>query len=166
MRPASIRAAVETPRLGAVGAAVEQPGTALEDALLLGERGIKRHAGGLLHDQRQIGRVEHVERRAERHRREVDGIDRIVRREVARIEPQQALAKLPHVEGRIDQQLGEIRLMIAITDNQEFLAREVALEARKESRIARFAFARRRRYCSPQAWRRRVTTRWCESARN
>src|SRR5690242_1107521 len=86
--------AVEAPRLGAIGAAVEQPGTALQDPLLLGERGIKRHAGGLLHDQRQIGRVKQVERRAKRRRREVDGIDRIVGREIARIEPQQAFAKL------------------------------------------------------------------------
>src|SRR5262245_36373545 len=45
---------IEAPRLGAVGAGVEQSLAALEDLLLLREGGIERQAGRFLDDQRQI----------------------------------------------------------------------------------------------------------------
>src|SRR5262245_43625158 len=130
---------VEAARLGTIAAAVEQASAALEDALLLGEGGIERHARRLLHDQRQVGRVEHVEGRAKRDRLEVDGIDRIVGRVVARIEPQQPLTEIPRVERRLDQMLGEIRLMVAIADDEKLLAWEIALEAAEERLVVALA---------------------------
>ena len=54
---------VEAARLGAAGAAIEQAAAALEDALLLGKGRVERQARRLQHDERQIGRVERVERR-------------------------------------------------------------------------------------------------------
>jgi hypothetical protein len=38
--------------------------------LLLGERGIERNAGGFEHDQRQIGRIDRVDRGRDVTRRE------------------------------------------------------------------------------------------------
>src|SRR5712675_3295207 len=67
--------AVEAPHLGAAGAWIEQPVATLHDLLLLGETGIERQAGGLLNEQRQIGRVERIERGRDVDRREIDRID-------------------------------------------------------------------------------------------
>src|SRR5437016_7255506 len=48
---------VEAACLGPAGAIIEQALAALEDAFLLGERGIERKPGRLLHHQRQIRRI-------------------------------------------------------------------------------------------------------------
>src|SRR5262245_33432585 len=69
---------VEAARLGAAGAGIEQPLAALEDPLLLGERRIEWQARGLLHDQRQVGPLDGVERGAEVRRFEVHRVDRVV----------------------------------------------------------------------------------------
>ena len=53
---------VEAPRLRAAGAGVKKALAALENSLLLGERGIERQAGRLLHDERQIRSLDRVER--------------------------------------------------------------------------------------------------------
>src|SRR4029077_9314115 len=57
--------AVEAPRLRAAGTGVEQPLAALENALLLGEGGIERQAGRLLHHERKIGPLDRIERGGE-----------------------------------------------------------------------------------------------------
>src|SRR5262249_28393588 len=54
---------IETPCLRAAGAGVKKPLAALENSFLLGERGIERQAGRLLHDERKIGPLDRVERR-------------------------------------------------------------------------------------------------------
>src|ERR1035441_5522011 len=79
---------VETARLGAAGAAIEQAMAALQDRLLLGEGRIERHAGGLLDHQRKIWRVERLKRGGQIGRLEIHRIDRIVTRKVARVERQ------------------------------------------------------------------------------
>ena len=111
----------------------------MEDSLLLGEGGIERHARGLLHDQWQVRRVEHVEGRAQRDRREVDGIDRIVGRVVARVETQQSLAEVPRVERRINQVLGEVRLMVAVTHDEKLLAGKIVLKPGEELLVVALA---------------------------
>src|SRR3981081_2107501 len=61
---------VETPRFGAIVALIEQPVAALHDLLLLDEAGIARQARGFLDDQRQIRRIEPVQRGRHVHRPE------------------------------------------------------------------------------------------------
>src|SRR5476649_1371615 len=63
---------VETPRLRAAGAAIKQPMAALQDLLLFGEGRLKRQSGGLLDDQRQVWRLQRVERRRNVDRFEID----------------------------------------------------------------------------------------------
>jgi len=72
--------------LAAAGTGVEHAVAALQDFLLLGERGIERQARGLLHHQRQVGRIQGIERRGQLDRLEIDGVDRVIGGEVARIE--------------------------------------------------------------------------------
>ena len=76
---------VEAAGLGAAGALEKQSVAALQNFLLFGERRIERQAGRLLHDQRKIGRLQPVERRRQILRREVDRVDGVVGREVARV---------------------------------------------------------------------------------
>src|SRR5262249_26090831 len=47
------------------GGVVKKPLAALENSFLLGERGIERQAGRLLHDERKIGPLDRVERRGQ-----------------------------------------------------------------------------------------------------
>ena len=57
--------AIEPARLGAVGAAVEQAVAAPEYLFLLEEGCVERKARRLLHDQRQVRRIERIQRGAE-----------------------------------------------------------------------------------------------------
>src|SRR5882724_4645305 len=61
---------IEATRLGAAGAGVEQPLAALQNSFLLGEGGIERQAGCLLHNERKIGALNRVERGGE-----IDGFE-------------------------------------------------------------------------------------------
>src|SRR6266705_3202949 len=95
---------IEAPRLSAAGAGVKKPLAALENFLLLGERGIERQAGRLLHDERKIG-------------------------------------SLDLVEPRLEHEGGEIRLVIAVANQEERLAGKVACEAIEQPRIVAKAHA-------------------------
>src|SRR5580704_1515635 len=88
--------AVELARLRAVIAAVEQSIAAQEDLLLRGKRRIERQARGLLHDQRQIGTFQGIERRRDVDRFEVDGVDRVIGGEITLVPRHQAA-----LDGRI-----------------------------------------------------------------
>src|ERR1700680_4450481 len=99
--------AVEMARLGTVIAAVEQSVAAQEDLLLLGERRIEREAGVLLHDQRQIGTFQGIERRGDVDRFEVDGVDRVIGGEIALIPRHQAALDGRVTEAGLDQVRGE-----------------------------------------------------------
>src|SRR5262245_50383417 len=85
---------VEAARLCAVRTAVEQAAAALEDSLLLGERGIKRDARAFQRDERKIRRLDHVERGWERERPEIDRVDGVVGRKVADVVGRNALRNL------------------------------------------------------------------------
>src|SRR4029077_15510131 len=63
---------IEAARFGTMVAAVEQAVAALEHFLLLDEARIERHPGGLLHDQRKVGRLDPLARRRQVQRPEVD----------------------------------------------------------------------------------------------
>src|SRR6266568_706680 len=76
---------VEAPDFGAAGALEKQSVTALENLLLFREGRIERQPGRLLHDDRKIGRLEAVQRRRDVLWREVDTVERVVGREVARV---------------------------------------------------------------------------------
>src|SRR5262245_19946493 len=69
---------VEAARLRAVAATIEQPTATLKDALLLRELRVERKARRLQHNQRQIGRVEHVECGRQITRPEIDAVDGVV----------------------------------------------------------------------------------------
>src|SRR5690242_9958568 len=110
---------VEAPRLRAVAAVVIDALAALEDLLLLGKRGIERQAGELLDHQRQVGPVERVECGRHVARLEVDRIDRVVGREIARVHRNHALADLVIADARFDQIGGQFRLVITVAYDQE-----------------------------------------------
>src|SRR5262245_15928824 len=76
---------VEAARLGAAGAAVEQPPAALQDRLLLDKRGVERHAGRFENDERQVGRVEHIACGGGLRGTEIDRVNGVVGGEEARI---------------------------------------------------------------------------------
>src|SRR5262249_44843525 len=120
---------IEAPRLRAAGAGIKKPLAALENFLLLGERGIERQAGRLLHDQRQIGALDRVERGGEIDGFEIDRVDRVVGGEIARIISHQPPVDPGLVEPRLEHERGEIGLMIAVADQEEPLAGKVAREA-------------------------------------
>ena len=61
-KPGIDQQTVETPGLRAIGAEIEHAVAALQDPLLLPERWIERHPCPFQHHQRQIGRVERIER--------------------------------------------------------------------------------------------------------
>src|SRR6202030_3854214 len=113
--------AVELARLRAVIAAVEQSVAAHEDLLLRCERRIERQARGLLHDERQIGALQGIERRGNVDRFEVDGVDRVIGGEIALIPRHQAALDGGVIEAGLDQVRGEIRLMIAEPHQEELL---------------------------------------------
>src|SRR5580658_10617665 len=127
--------AVEMARLGTVIAAIEQPVAAQEDLFLLSERRIERQARGLLHDQRQIGTFQRIERRGEVDRFEVDGVDRVIGGEIAMIPRHQAALDGRIIEAGLDQVRGEIRLMIAEPHQEERVVGELALQPRQKVRI-------------------------------
>src|SRR5580700_6403106 len=127
--------AVEMARLGTVIAAVEQSVAAQEDLLLLGERRIERQAGGLLHNQRQIGTFQGIERRGDVDRFEVDGVDRVIGGEIAPIPRHQAALDGRIVEAGLDQVRSEIRLMIAESHQEKRVVGEFALQPRQKVRI-------------------------------
>jgi len=111
---------VEAPRLRSAFAEIKLPTTSLENLLLLGEGGIKRHTRRFEHDQRQLGSIERIERRREIDRREIDRVDNVVGRVVARVELLDALGNLGRAKRRIDEVLGETRLVIGKSNNQEW----------------------------------------------
>src|ERR1700730_12659304 len=102
---------IEASRFDAAGAAVEQTPAALQTFFLLGERRVERQPGRLLHDQREIGPLDGVERGAELDRLEVDRIDRVIGREIARIVIQQPAADRRLLEPGLENGGGEIRLV-------------------------------------------------------
>src|SRR5262249_9574815 len=132
---------IEAPRLSAAGAGVKQPLAALENFLLLGERGIERQAGRLLHDERKIGSLDRVERGGQIDRFEIDRVDRVVGGEIARIVGHQPPVDPELVEPRLEHEGGEIRLVIAVADQEEALAGKVAGEAIEQPRIVAKAHA-------------------------
>src|SRR5690349_3917488 len=77
--------AIEAARLGAAIAIIEQSVATLHDLLLLLERWVEWQARALQHDEGQIGALDGIERGGHAGRFEVDGVDRIVGREVARV---------------------------------------------------------------------------------
>src|SRR3954454_2182895 len=84
-QPGIDQKAIETAGLGPTRAIVKQPFASVENTPLLGKGGIKPQTGGFLNDQRQVGRIEHIERRTHIHGLEVQSIDRIIGRVVKRI---------------------------------------------------------------------------------
>src|SRR4051794_11267031 len=76
---------VEATRFRSARTGVEEPFAALEDLLLFGEGRIERQSGSFLDHQRQIGSLDRLERRGEIDRFEVDRVDRVVGREIARV---------------------------------------------------------------------------------
>ena len=69
---------IETPRLRPAGTTIEQPAAALKDILLFQEGRIERQPGRFQHNEREIGRIERIERRGDIDGREIHGVDRIV----------------------------------------------------------------------------------------
>src|SRR5712692_1955027 len=126
---------IEASRLRAAGAAVEQSLAALQNFFLLGERRVERQPGRLLHDQREIGPLDGVERGAEVDRFEVDRIDRVIGREIARIIIQQPAVDCRLLEPGLENGGGEIRLVVAVGQQQERLARKVAPGSFEQVRI-------------------------------
>src|SRR5258705_5967057 len=94
---------VEAAGLCAVLAGIEQALAAQHDLLLLLERRVERNAGSFLDHQRQIGPVDGIHHGRAFDRLEVDGVDRVIGRVVARIVILQLLADTGLVEIRIEQ---------------------------------------------------------------
>src|SRR5262249_34865219 len=76
---------VEAARLRAASAGVKKSLAALENPFLLGEGGIERQPGRLLHHERKIGPLDRVERGSEADGFKIDRIDRVIGRVIARI---------------------------------------------------------------------------------
>src|SRR4051794_30501882 len=116
---------IEPARLPSPRTIEEQSLAAIENASLFCKRRIERKTGGPLHDQRQIGRIEQVKRGTEIDRLEVQPVDGVIGREVARIMRREAPSKFLGIDRRVDDMLGEFRLMITIAHDQERFVREV-----------------------------------------
>ena len=83
--PASISSRLKRRASAPPAQRIEQAAAALHDRLLLGEGGIERQPGCLLHDDGQIGGIERVTRGRYVGRFEVDRVDRVVGGEIAAI---------------------------------------------------------------------------------
>src|SRR5881392_4001055 len=77
-QPGVDQQAVEAARFLAAGAGKEQATAALQHPLLLGEGRVERQPRDLLHDQRQIWRLNGVECGGEVDRLEVDRVDGVI----------------------------------------------------------------------------------------
>src|SRR6185369_12359506 len=113
----------------------EQAAAALQDLLLLLERRIEWNACRLQQQQRQIGSIERVERRGKIRRSEVDGVDRVIGREIARIVSLNALCHRGLVERRVDKIFRKQWLMVTKAHHQERLVGEFFAQALEEALI-------------------------------
>src|SRR5713226_6472940 len=125
---------VETARLGTAGAEIEQAAAAAEDLLLLGEGGAEWNARALEHHQRQVRRIEHVERGGQVARLEVQPLGRIIGGEIARVALEDVLRYLGPIERRVEELLGEQRLVVAEPHDEELILRKLAAETLLELR--------------------------------
>src|SRR5262245_12062537 len=123
---------IKPSRLRAAGASVKQTVAAFQNILLLGKRRIERHTRSLLHQQRQIGRVERLQCRRHIDWLKIYSVDRVVTRVVARIEGLQMPRDRGLGECRIDNTIRKFRLMVAKANDQERVGREVAFEPVKQ----------------------------------
>src|SRR5580693_4598462 len=123
---------VEPAGFGAAPAGVKYAPAAQHDVLLLLERRIERDAGGFLNHQRQVGAVDRVHHGGTLHRFEIDGIDRVIGRIIARVIILQLLADAGLIETGIEQMRRELRLVIAIAHDQKWLPRKALLQPRHE----------------------------------
>src|SRR5258708_27933442 len=126
---------IEAPSLGPAGARVKYATAALEDLLLLGERRVERHPRTLERDQREAGCIERIESRYYIGRHEIDGVDRVIGGQVARIACLDASCNLSLVERRIDDVHREFRLMVAVAHQKKGFAREFPFEAAEKRGI-------------------------------
>src|SRR5690242_8105947 len=118
---------IEPAGFRAVLAGVEYALATEHDVLLFLERGIERYAGGFLDYQWQIGRVDRVHDGRALDRFEIDGVDSIIGGEVARVVGVE-LARHPRfIQAGIEQVRRELRLMVAVANDQERLCREFLL---------------------------------------
>src|SRR5260221_6541348 len=93
---------VEAARLCAIRAQIELALAAAENALLLDEGGIERHAGRLQHHQRQIGCVKAAHGGGQIRRLKIQRVDSVVSGEVARVGGVDAAADRDIVESRLN----------------------------------------------------------------
>ncbi len=128
---------VEAARFGAPGAAVERAVATIEDPLLLGERAVERQARGFQHDQRKIGGIEPVQGRSEDRPAEVDGVDGVIGRVVARIVFHEPLASAASASAGSRVLAAKLRLMVAEPDDQERLAGNSRASRASEVRYSR-----------------------------
>src|ERR1700690_4111309 len=109
-------------------AGVKHALAAQHDVLLLLERRIERDAGGFLDHQRQVGAVDRVHHGRTLHRLEIDGVDRVIGRIIARVIILQLLADAGLIETGIEQMRRELRLVIAIAHDQKRLPRKALFQ--------------------------------------
>src|SRR6266436_323850 len=126
---------IEAPSLRPAGARIKYATAALEDLLLLGEGGVERHPRSLERDQREVGCIERIESRGYIGRHEIDGVDRVIGGQVARIACLDASCNLSLVERRIDGVHREFRLMVAVAHQKKGFAREFPFEAAEKRGI-------------------------------
>src|SRR3979409_568060 len=110
---------IEATRFRPARAGVEQSLAAIENEFLLGKRRIKRQPGCLLNDKWQIGSLDRVERRGEIDGFEVDCVNRVVGREITRVVNHEVLVDGGLVQRRIENEGGELRLVVAIAHQEE-----------------------------------------------
>src|SRR5262245_3121883 len=127
--------AIETSRLGSAIAIEKQSVAALHDLLLLLERGVERQARGLEDDKRKIRAFDGIERAGHIGRFEIDCVDRVVGGEIARVVGRDPLGDRCVANTGLEDLRGKFRCVIAVTDDQELLVREFALEASQEGGV-------------------------------